>query len=139
MESFLYGEQIGQTLISQASTTPLLICTDREPALAAREHVSTPLVLVLAADEAADGEPKLGEHEAGENRAASFGSTRPITAAHDWRPSNLAETAWPCPSGPTNDRRLIAERLADLAESFDLAEPFQRIRDAIEEAQQAVR
>jgi hypothetical protein len=37
------------------------------------------------------------------------------------------------------DRRLIAERLAQLPESFDLAEPFARIREAIEEARQAVR
>ncbi len=43
------------------------------------------------------------------------------------------------PERADEDRRLIDERLADLAESFDLAEPFQRIRDAIEEAQQAVR
>jgi len=37
------------------------------------------------------------------------------------------------------DRRLLTERLAEVTESFDLAEPFTRIRDAIEEAQQAVR
>ena len=43
------------------------------------------------------------------------------------------------PERADEDRRLIAERLAELAESFDLAEPFQRIREAIEEAQQAVR
>ena len=43
------------------------------------------------------------------------------------------------PEDADEDRRLVAERLADLADSFDLAEPFQRIRDAIEEAQQAAR
>jgi hypothetical protein len=43
------------------------------------------------------------------------------------------------PEQADEDRRLVVERLAELAESFDLTEPFQRIRDAIEEAQQAVR
>ncbi len=37
------------------------------------------------------------------------------------------------------DSPLIAGRLAELSESFDLAEPFGRIREAIEEAQQAAR
>ena len=52
LESFLYGEQIGQTLVNQASIPPMLICTDREPALAAREHVSMPVVLVLPPEDA---------------------------------------------------------------------------------------
>ena len=38
-----------------------------------------------------------------------------------------------------DDQPLITERLAELADWFDLAEPFDRIRQAIEEAQQAVR
>ena len=37
------------------------------------------------------------------------------------------------------DATLIAQRLAELSESFDLAEPFERIRRAIEEAQRAAR
>jgi hypothetical protein len=40
LESFLYGEQIGQTLIGNGSKPPLVVCTDREPALAAREYVA---------------------------------------------------------------------------------------------------
>ena len=36
-------------------------------------------------------------------------------------------------------RKRLAERLADAAESLDLWEPFTRIREAIEEAQQAAR
>ena len=43
------------------------------------------------------------------------------------------------PERADDDRRQIADRLADVAETFDLAEPFQRIRAAIEEAQQALR
>ncbi len=43
------------------------------------------------------------------------------------------------PERAEEDRGLVTARLAELADSFDLAEPFQRIRAAIEEAQQAVR
>jgi hypothetical protein len=38
------------------------------------------------------------------------------------------------PERSSGDRQLIADRLGHLAESFDLAEPFVRIREAIEEA-----
>jgi hypothetical protein len=129
LEAFLYGEQIGQTLLKQASISPLVVCTDQTPALATREHTATPLVLVLPpegdgaeehserffrVDAAHRGGPRLATFQLGRNRLA------------------LLEQA-------SEDRRLITERLADLAESFDLTEPFGRIREAIEEAQQAVR
>jgi len=133
LESFLYGEQIGQTLINQASLPPLLICTDRAPALAVREHVSTPVVLVLPPE----GETVVTE-QAGES-----GRVLRLDAAHHGGPRlvtfRLGRNRLALPERADEDRRLITERLAELAESFDLAEPFQRIRDAIEEAQQAVR
>jgi hypothetical protein len=133
LESFLYGEQIGQTLINQASLPPLLICTDRAPALTAREHVSTPVVLVLPPeDETVAAEP-----------GGESGRVLRLDAAHHGGPRlvifRLGRNRLALPERADEDRRLITERLADLAESFDLAEPFQRIRDAIEEAQQAVR
>jgi hypothetical protein len=131
LESFLYGEQIGQTLLNQASNSPLLVCTDQTPALATREHTSTPLVLVLPPE----GEP-TDEHE----HADRFFR---VDAAHHGGPRlaifQLGRNRLALPEQATEDRRLITERLAELADSFDLAEPFQRIREAIEEAQQAVR
>jgi len=42
-------------------------------------------------------------------------------------------------AGRSDDRQEIARRLESLAESFDLAEPFARIREAIEEAQRGGR
>jgi hypothetical protein len=131
LESFLYGEQIGETLISQGSAPPLLVCTDREPALAAREHVSAPVVLVLPSEvpsERVDEEPKR-----------FFRIDRPHRGGPRLVTFQLGRNRLALPERADEDRRLIGERLADLAESFDLSEPFQRIRDAIEEAQQAVR
>jgi hypothetical protein len=130
LQSFLYGEQIGQTLISQGSTSPLVICTDREPALAAREHVATPLVLVLP-PESSDAPPV---EESGRVFRVDSPHRGPRLVTFQLGRNRLA-----LPDRADEDRRLVGERLAELAESFDLAEPFQRIRSAIEEAQQAVR
>src|SRR5512145_191148 len=47
LDAFLYGEQIGQTLLKQAGVEPLLVCIDQETALAVRDHTELPVVLVL--------------------------------------------------------------------------------------------
>jgi hypothetical protein len=129
LDSFLYGEQIGQTLLNQASIPPLLVCTDRALALTAREHISTPMVLVLPPEaEALEEQPdrffRVDPAHCGGPRLAVF---------------QLGRNSLALPEQATEDRRLITQRLAEVADSFDLAEPFQRIRAAIEEAQQAVR
>lgn len=141
LESFLYGEQIGKTLINQAKTPPLLICTDREPVLAAREHVSMPMVLVLP--QTACGTEEMPEGTAQQQSSGESGQILRLDAAHSGRPRlatfQVGRNHLALPERAESDRPLVDQRLADLAESFDLAEPFQRIRDAIEEAQQAVR
>jgi len=155
LQSFLYGEQIGLTLLKKATTEPFLVCTDQQPALAVREHVSLPVVLVLSGDGPAT------DAIAG-TTADTEGRLRRIDAAHKGVPKgDVSNFSGPSPNGPPlvsfqlgrnqvavseqsdDDRRLITERVAALpqwfAESFDLVEPFARIRDAIEEAQQAAR
>ena len=148
LESFLYGEQIGQTLINQGSASPLLVCTDREPALAAREYVSVPLVLVLPAEDQAAADVPSGAVPlcAGGTPAPQTDESVRILrldTAHRGGPRlvtfRLGRNRLALPQQAEEDRRLIADGLAEVADSFDLAEPFQRIRDAIEEAQQAVR
>ena len=53
LDAFLYGEQIGQTLLKQAGIEPLAICTDQETTLAVRDHTELPVALVL---------PQFGTH-----------------------------------------------------------------------------
>jgi hypothetical protein len=154
LESFLYGEQIGQTLIGQSGALPLLVCTDREAALAAREHVSPPLVLVLPPDGPDSRSGDCPDRCIDEDETALLNASKLPTqeqpgrffrldAPHGGGPRlltfQLGRNRLALPERADEDRRLIAERLGELAESFDLLEPFQRIRDAIEEAQQAVR
>jgi hypothetical protein len=110
LKSYLYGEVIGQALLAKSKLQPIVVCTDSEALLAAREFASTPLVLVL------DGtEPRsdIG-FELGKNSVA----TAPRFAAD--REAIL--TAWP-----------------SAMDNLDLLEPFARIREALEEAQQAGR
>jgi hypothetical protein len=128
LEPYLFGEQIGRTLFEKSKVEPLLVCTDREPALSVREYVDVPVVLVLGSEE--------GGMDSRE--AAPPGSVRRLDEAHDV-PSrllafHLGRNHLAVPAPMSADRELISRRLAELADVFDLAEPFGRIREAIEEA-----
>jgi hypothetical protein len=106
LKPYLYGELIGQALVGKSKLQPIVVCTDCEAVLAAREFISTPLVLVL--DGAAQS--SIGTFELGKSRVATapqFGADREAIL-----------TAWP----PATDH-------------LDLLEPFVRIREALEEAQ----
>jgi len=127
LKPFLYGEQIGQALLSKSKSDTLLICTDQEASLAVTDYAQVPVVLVFA--------PAA---------TASAGSvTRRLDNAHPGSPAlhcfRLGRNELALPHGSAEHVKQIAERLGDLAESFDLAEPFSRIREAIEEAQRAAR
>ncbi len=128
LESYLYGEQIGQTLVSKSSLELLAVCTDVERALCVREYSSWPVALVLPSEQGAAATmigaqwrvdaaqaagPHLAEFALGRNRLA-------VTAERD------------------ADRETIAERLQATAD-FDLLEPFTRIREAVEEAHRGAR
>ena len=152
LESFLYGEQIGRTLIQQGGESPLVVFTDREPVLAARDFVSMPVALVLP-NESGEG---LGTRDwgLGVPSPAPTGTLIPnpqslipgarfrLDGAHSGPrllSFELGRNRIAVPERVQQDRQLTVERLAGLADSFDLAEPFGRIREAIEEAQQAAR
>jgi len=114
LRPYLYGEQIGQTLIAKAKNEVALICTDHAACLSAREFVERPL-LVLLADSAEATEASLGNRfDLGRKRAA-------ISAKH---------------CGDEEHARAIYGHLHD---GVDLLEPFARIREALEEAQKSVR
>ena len=92
-----------------------------------------PVALILPPDADATGAADPGE----ENR------TIRLDAAHPRGPRlvsfTLGRNRLAVPERSGDDRQRIAERLAESAETLDLLEPFTRIREAIEEAQQAAR
>lgn len=119
---YLYGEQIGQTLVNQSERKPAVVCTDLPAALSAGRHVDVPVVLVLPEGPGASGWRLDGSHTGVEPAAFAVGRNRLAVA-----------------SGDAGDAAVVRDRLAALGEEFDLLEPFGRIREAIEEAQRSGR
>ena len=131
LDSFLYGEQIGATLLGHAKSNPLAICTDCEPVLALGDLTDLPVAMVLSPDKMPDtgpaSVPVAGQTVIPPGCCASAGSAitdvrvgaKPISARALRREA----------------RQDLTERLSGEAESLDLWEPFTRIREAIEEAQ----
>lgn len=134
LDAFLYGEQIGRTLLEKAKIEAMLVCTDCEPALAVREHISQPVAMVFAPQR--PSETPSTEQE-GQQRIFRF------DAAHQGGPHlvsfEVGRNRLAVPKRAEDDRGLIERQLGQLTEAFDLSEPFGRIREAIEEAQKAVR
>ncbi len=130
LDEYVYGELIGRTLIEQSGASPLLVCTDREPVLATRRLVTSPLVMVLS--EQPDSETQAGDEAQKTNRFDSAHGGGPELVVFRRGGNRLAVARQ-----HVEDRRHVEERLAELDESFDLAEPFGRIREAIEEARRA--
>jgi len=110
LHPFLYGEQIGQTLLARSKLTPVVVCTDSPPVLAAREGTHLPVVLV-------SGDPSVTTPT-----GFSLAKNRVLTAPGFEHDERDIRTAWPA-----------------LADHLDLLEPFARIREALEEAQKGAR
>jgi len=109
LQSHLHGQQIGATLLAEATVAPEIVLTDSLPMLHVRGHTSLPVALVREA--AADVEPAV---------VGGFAVGGAMVSPHASDADRIDE---------------LRERLADLAAAVDLREPFARIRAAIEEAQ----
>ena len=112
LQPFIYGEQIGQTLVRATQLKVPMVLTDLALVLATAELVKEPIVLLMPDEPGA---------------APARGQTMLEAAG---RRMALA-------SGRQSDRDAVLAATAKLGESFDWAEPFGRIRDAIGEAQRA--
>ena len=107
LRPFLYGEQIGQTLLTRSKLTPLVVCTDSENVLAARDFTPTPLVLVQKSDE--PGSFRLGRNAV---------TTAPHYAGDE--PAILA--AWPSQA----DHLDLSEPFARIREALEEAQKTAR-------------
>lgn len=110
LRPYLYGEQIGQTLLTRSKLAPLVVCTDQQHVLAARDFTHFPLVLVRESGNA----PPTPIFKLGRNEVA--------LATHYASDEQAILAAWP-----------------QQADQLDLSEPFARIREALEEAQKSAR
>jgi hypothetical protein len=114
LKPYLYGEQIGQTLIAKAKNEVGLVCTDLAACLAAREFVERPLVLVFSSEDGESGFAIGSRFALGKNQVAAGAKN-------------------------ATDEQAAREFHSQLHDALDLMEPFARIREALEEAQKSVR
>jgi hypothetical protein len=126
LQPYLYGEQIGQTLLAKGSIRPAVVYTDVEPALAMRDFVDVPVALVLPPPETSEGS---GTPERRVDRGHSLAHLATFA---------LGANRLAVPRRHRSDEQTILGRQQSL-EAIDLAEPFGRIRDAIGEAQRQSR
>jgi hypothetical protein len=139
LRPYLYGEQIGQALLAKGTAQPLLLCTDQQDVLAARSFAGMPLALVLPEeaetppDSTAGGSPSGAVHQQSLRVDAAHAGLGSLTVFHAGRRRLAVEREHRA------DEAIVRERLTALSEHFDLQEPFERIREAIEEAQRTSR
>jgi hypothetical protein len=114
LRPFLYGEQIGQTLLTRSKLTPVLVCTDSGPMLAVRDYVPVPIALVASP-------PASGP--------------QPLATC----PLRLGQNDLVLPAPYAADEITIRQHWPAQADQFDLTEPFGRIREALDEAQKSAR
>ncbi|ADB18694.1 hypothetical protein Psta_4041 [Pirellula staleyi DSM 6068] len=112
LKPFLYGEQIGGALLARTKLPPLLIVTDSEDALAARDVCSQPLVMVLAHD------------------------AKPSATLHEFK---FKKMRLALPLRYSSDQQAVLDICQTHLDQLDLAEPFARIKEALDEAQKSAR
>jgi hypothetical protein len=123
LPAFVYGEQISQALLAGMELVPAVVCTDKAPVLAVQPHVTEPVVLVERIGE--EKEVMLARETAGE-----------VTAGMSWERGSYRLTI----DDRRNQQRAEIEQLVELfEETVELDEPFERIREAIQEAQRSAR
>jgi hypothetical protein len=132
LDAFLYGEQIGQTLLNHTTLRPRFVCTDQIAALCVRQHVEIPVVLVESPG--GGGEATSPPMEDGEK---IFRLDPAQTPDPHWIHFTCGRNRLAVPAHAEGDRSRVTEQWSEVAETFDLSEPFARIREAIAEAQQA--
>jgi hypothetical protein len=120
---YLFGEQIGGTLLKRAQARLSLCLTDTIEVLAAREVWPHPLIGLESSE-------MNSEHSAAERAVRATGAQR---EGLDLTPVDLqGHAAWVVSSAQQDHAQAL--RVLEQCSRFDLLEPFQRLRDAIEEA-----
>ena len=114
LQPYLYGEVIGQTLLEKSGRRVSAVVTDLPTMMAVREHVSKPVLLVHPAED--------------ETLRVDGPQASQPSVPFSWGRNRVCAVR-------AIDQSTVAERLGGLPEAFDLGEPFERIREAIREAQ----
>ncbi len=147
LKPYLFGEQIGQVLIRRCKAETAAILTDTTEILAVQDFLDFPVVFVPSVSEEAEWETEsrqeqpdnilpLFQNRTAKHKFAPLKSVPGLSVAR-WKEANVAGSPIWIPEGLAKDFDAIAEQLAVWAKTVDYAEPFSRIRLALEEAQKA--
>ena len=164
LRPFLYGEQIGQVLLHRSTMETAFVLTDVEPALAAQDFVQNPLIFVFGAQKPAQvaqvtevpetTPPALIPGELDES-LKSFGIERHRRLQEDdanptfrlesvpgldigrWKEVQVGKRTIAVPYRLPVDWDRVVDDIHNVSRTLDIAEPFTRIRLAIEEARKA--
>ncbi len=158
LEPFLYGEQIGQTLLNRSKTETAFVLTDIEPVLAAQDFVEKPIIFVFGAKKSAEvspNEPLPQITEELNESLRSFGIDQhlPLKAEDEnptlrlngvvgldtgrWKEVSIGKRTVAVPYREPADWDRFVDDIKHVSRTIDITEPFTRIRLAIEEAQKA--
>ncbi|MDR1383808.1 MAG: hypothetical protein LBJ67_08190 [Planctomycetaceae bacterium] len=152
LEAFLYGEQIAQTLINRAKIKPVVVISDMPQVLAAQEFVKTPLVFIAKSQKrSGDQENKFkivpqedsSEENNDENPKISTPSISEMLTCVSginmsrWSEQKVGRRQLAVPELSTCPATETIAALELVTHAIDLAEPFERICLAVEEAQKA--
>lgn len=130
LQPYLLGEQIGGTLLGRAKLSPRLILTNQPAALCLRGQMDVPIVQLLPHEADLRGADTIGDQPHGTCDA----NLMKQSAAWD-RQFAVHDHAFELSSGFASDRDAAIALLTELAAHVELAEPFDRIYEAIYEAQ----
>jgi len=126
----LYGEQIGKALLEKAKARPIVVFTDVNHVLAVRQYSPSPVAHVIRAEsninEPAEADPHLRVDD-----AHQVPSSPEAIGLHCF---SLGGQRLAVSQAYESDEREITARWQPYATTFDLSEPFDRIREAIDEA-----
>ncbi len=130
LKPYLYGEQIGRALLQKAKARPIVVFTDVEHALAVRQFSASPIAYVIE-QESTNAEPDEANQHWRLDDAHQKPRSPVLVGLHCF---SLGERRLAVPEAYENDEREIAAHWQPYATTFDLSEPFDRIREAIDEA-----
>jgi hypothetical protein len=133
LKPYLYGEQIGPALLERSTAKPVVVFTDQEAVLAARELTTVPIAYV--ADEAALALPAPAAEAAWRPDAGH--STPPAPSRSRLRVFRVGAHCLAVDGQRPEDEAQVVQIWQPHAADFDLREPFGRIREALEEARRS--
>ncbi len=142
---YLFGEQIAQALVRKSQANLSFLFTDSPGVLALQDFVEQPLIFVPTDD--SENEPPTPEAAQSQD-LFSFSTKRtefpqkrqplrgiPGLSVVRWKETFVANLPLWIPDDRKMEVQAISEKLIDYTRSIDFAEPFTRVRLALDEAQ----